>query len=159
MYSPLYVHFLRRSTAVTYPVSRRTAARPINLSKATKLQDVVFVCALDPEWIATSLGTIPRDHQGLQQITINPSDVFYYSSPGPAGFTDIRNVIGETLRRGWLELDRVLSLLRESHRIQIRVLYNIPSMVDQARARGYMEDLLPEVTTGGTVELVEWCGW
>ena len=115
--------------------------------------------AVDPEWIAMSLGTIPYGYRGLQQIAINPSDLLYCSSPGPAGFTDIRNVIGETLRRGWLELDRILSLLRVSHRIQIRVLYNIPSMVDQARARNYMGDLLPEVTTGGTVKLVEWCGW
>ena len=69
---------------------------------------------MDPEWVAMPLGTIPYEHRGLQQIAINPSDLFDYSNTGPSGYTDHRSVIGETFRRGWSELDRVLSRLRES---------------------------------------------
>lgn len=65
------------------------------------------------------------------------------------------HAIGEAYHAEWLELDRLLAQLRESHSIRLRVMYEAPSSMDRELARGYMKCLLPEVITRGTVEMVE----
>ena len=67
----------------------------------------------------------------------------------------MRKTIGEATYQGWLELDRLLTYLWESHSSRLKVLYNVPSWVDGKFARRCMETLFPEVTTRGIVDFVD----
>ena len=119
----------------------------VDLNKATRLTDVAFTCWLHPTWILTALQTITRDHRELKRITL--------AVLSPQGFNDhesVKNVVGEN--QGWLELDRLLAQLGESHSIGVKVLYNIRTDANGGRERSRMGILLPEVTTRGIVELV-----
>ena len=60
---------------------------------------------------------------------------------------------GETAYQGWLELDRLLVQLCESHSIRLKVLY-IPRINIDGRKKGSrMKTLLPEVGTRGLADL------
>ena len=54
---------------------------------------------------------------------------------------------------GWSELDLLLAQLRESHSIRPEVKYTVPSSVNLTKARRWVESLLPEVSTGGMVDI------
>jgi hypothetical protein len=73
--------------------------------------------------------------------------------------TCIRNAIGETTYREWLELDRLLTHLCESQSIQFTLLYDVPYAVDEQDARVWMESLFPEATARGIVDLVARSDW
>ena len=55
--------------------------------------------------------------------------------------------------QGWLELDRVLALLWESHSIRPRVIYNVRVRKEKGKARRRVKSLLSEVTARGIVDL------
>lgn len=64
----------------------------------------------------------------------------------------LRRAIGEAVYEEWLELDRLVVRLWESHPFLLRVRYNVPSHVDGQCARRCMNSLLPEVTARGIAD-------
>ena len=67
--------------------------------------------------------------------------------------SNIIHAIGETTYRAWLELDRLLAQLSESHSIRPEILCDVPVSVYRKEARGSMEILLPELMKRGLVEV------
>ena len=90
-----------------------------------------------------TLRTITRDHRNFQQLLLETFWEDYDPHVGSDGLVD----------QGWLELDSVLAQLWESHSIRPRVIYNIPTGIDESGARLRVESLLPEVTSRGIVHL------
>jgi hypothetical protein len=129
----------------------------IDLSTATGLKDLTFRWRRKPQWVAMTLRTITRNHRNLQQISLNASWECYLGSMenkyDPAG---VRNVIGETLYRAWLELDEVLVHLWELHSTRLEVVYITDSGMCSRKARRWMESLLSGAVARGIVRLVEW---
>ena len=118
----------------------------VNLDKATKLKHVALVCLLQPGWVFRTLRTVTQNHRELEWITLS-----VLSSWGLSNRNDVRGAVEETTYLAWLELDRLLAQLHESHSIRLKVLYD----VDESRERRRMKVLLPEVMTRGIVDLVE----
>jgi hypothetical protein len=122
-----------------FPFPGEPGSASIDLSKATKLKDVVFrLVSWSVEWITIPLQTITPEHQDLRQITIH---VLYRLT------TDANAVrtIGE-----WTDLDLLLVKLWESRSIRPRV-----EGVAEQDMRSCVERLLPEITRRGIVDLVE----
>ena len=117
-----------------------------NLDKATKLKHVALVCLLQPGWVIRTLRTVTQNHRELEWITLS-----VLSSWGLSNRNDVRGAVEETTYLAWLELDRLLAQLHESHSIRLKVLYD----VDESRERRRMKVLLPEVMTRGIADLVE----
>ena len=122
----------------------------VNLDKATKLKDVTLICLLRPGWVLRTLRTVTQNHRELEWITLS-----VLSNWGFSQRNDVRGAVGETTYLEWLELDRLLAQLHESHSIRLKVLYD----VEESRERRRMKVLLPEVMTRGIVDLVEERGW
>ena len=125
----------------------------IDLSRVTKLREAVFTCGPDPKYAALSLQTITRHHTDLQQITIDTSYTLYTLDLDFVDCVEFVYEDGENMYQGWLEIDHILSQLRKSHSIRLKVWYSPPSEMDGMRARGYLRNLLPEVTMEGMVDL------
>ena len=115
----------------------------IDLSKATKLTNVRF-CAesMGVEWITEALQTVTLEHRDLRQISIH---VPYYFTP---------EVTGDETHEVWLELDRLLVQLWESHSIHPKVTYPKPDG-EQRAVRDCIGCLFPEITTRGLTDLVK----
>jgi hypothetical protein len=123
-----------------------------------KLKEVAFVCQQHCQWVTTILRTIASNHGNgnVRQISLRASNILGAMDPRDrVDPTNLRNAIGETIHKEWLELDRLLVHLWESRSIQLRVMYNIPVWIYGQGARICMESLFPEVTMRGVVELVE----
>jgi hypothetical protein len=116
----------------------------IDLSKATKLRDLVFECATNPRWITMALRTIGRNHQNLQQLSIRAPGNFDSSE-----LASIKREIGEDGYMGWLELDRFLAQFHDVRSIRPKVLFR----GEEQRARSCAKLLLPEIMAGGIVDL------
>ena len=128
----------------------------IDLSKAVILKDVAFSCELDPRWVAMSLRTTTHNHRNLQRITLDAPSVLYGNpNPDPVDPSGVQQAIGGSTYQGWMELDRILVQLWESHSVHLKVLYSVPRGMAAMKARGFMENLLPEVTRRGVVDLAE----
>ena len=126
----------------------------VDLSKATHLKDIAFVCKSNPKWITASLRTITHNHRNFQRVSIVDPELLYHSSPlWPANPAGIIHVVGETAYREWLELDRLLTKLSESHSIRPEVLYNLLPSMDRKWANDLVESLLPELTMRGLARL------
>ena len=97
-----------------------------------------------------SLKTITPSHRDLQQIAISIPGLYHQFDSNLADRMDLG---------GWLELDHLLIQLRESRSVRLRVLYNVPLWTDGTWTRGCIENLLPEATKRGIVDLVEGCEW
>ena len=85
--------------------------RELSSSGAKKLEDAIFYCEKDTQWIVAVLRSIVRNHRNLQKISIyttytlnGPDRADYYDDP-----MNIRLVIGETNYQRWLELVRLLA--------------------------------------------------
>jgi hypothetical protein len=119
----------------------------IDLSKATKLKEVVFwPRQRSVEWVIMALQTITPEHQGLEQITIRTPDYFALAAILP----DFRNAVGEAQCGLWLDLDRLLVQLWESRSIRPKVVYTT------GQGKGDpIESLLPGITERRIVDLVE----
>ena len=92
----------------------------INLSKATKLRDVVFrSVSLNVEWIAVTLQTITPAHQDLRKVAIHASNRFSCFR------SDFIQTPAEETRGQWQDLDRILVRLWELHSIRPRVVHEI----------------------------------
>lgn len=113
----------------------------MDLSKATKLQRVMFRCkSLEIGWITATLRTITSQHQDFQQACLNFCDVCDLAELDPG--------------MGWPDLDRLLVQVWESRSIRAKLEYT----EFQRRAGGLMDlvvRLLPESMKRGTINLVE----
>ena len=93
---------------------------PIDLSKTTRLRDAYFNGDLNVQWIIVALQTITSRHGDLRKITLH---ICGYSFRDPA--THVRQMVGETEYKQWLDLDRLLVQLWELHSIRPRVTYGV----------------------------------
>ena len=124
----------------------------VDLSKATRLKDIIFwINSLGPEWVTAALRTVTPNHRDLRQISISEAHLsiltgYYYD-------TEVQLVEEQALGQ-WLELDRVLAQLRESHSVSLKVV--CPALLEKEKSvRDLMGRLLPEATRGGTVILFD----
>jgi len=126
---------------------------PIDLSKATKLKDVVFNCrSLSSEWAAEALETITSRHRDLQRISIHIPDLF--SQTFDEDGVTIEWGIGPDPGMQWLDLDRALARFWDSHSIRPTVVH--PWTKNQKEEmRNWVGGLLPEVMKRGIIDLVE----
>ena len=105
------------------------------------------------------LRTITLNHRNLNRISVHLSRLLYDLIPDLSDPTNPGRGIGGEIHAEWLEFDRLLVQLWESHSICPRVLYTVPPRVDGERARSIMENLLPETTTRAIVDLVGAGSW
>ena len=95
-----------------------------------------------------ALQTIGHRHRDLRQISIHvPLDLTLIRS-----YEDVGEVIGAGILEQWLDLDRTLVRLWESHSIRTSV---IRSRKSEAGLVDCIGSLLPEMMRRGRVELVE----
>lgn len=106
----------------------------LDLSKATKLEDVeLWMGGPDVRWIIMALQSVKSTT--LHQITI-------HSHPT----TDLT---GETVRREWQGLDRLLAQLWTSHSVRPQITYKAEEGVKDLG--DHAPSLLPELTRRGLV--------
>jgi len=121
-----------------------------DLSKATILKDVAFrVISWNVKWITTALRTVTPQHRDLRQISIFAA---HYSTLVNIG-GNVRRITGEQTLGQWLELDRLLAQLWESHSIRPKILYNAFPGKEKI-IRDWVGCLLPEITERGVIDLV-----
>jgi len=124
-----------------------------NLSKATKLRDLVFRPGSQMiEWITEALRTITSEHRDLQQITI-----YVPRSLSTPSYDNSTGLSLRVISRRWPDLDHLLVQLWESHSIRPRVGY------EWLREEGEPTDdcsgcLFPEIMKRGIVDLVPYQG-
>ena len=128
-----------------------------DLSKATQLKDTLFVCKYNPKWIIVMLQSVTRNHGNLQRVSITVPQVLYRP-----GFRDLEPInmltaVGRTAFWQWLELDKLLAQLQESHSIRPEVLFNVPPSMDREQAMNFTHSMLPRLTMRGLVGL-RWPG-
>jgi hypothetical protein len=98
------------------------------------------------QWVITTLHTITPKHRDLRQITIDLPD----SSVVIGASADLGKAIGEEDFGQWLDLDRLLVQLWESHSIRSRVVY-----VEWNNMINGIRYLLPEITRRGLIHLIK----
>ena len=82
------------------------ASSSINLSKAKKLKDVVFLGSCSSvQWVITALHTITPNHRSFKQITLSTPSIPCVDRADPA---NVRRAVGERICGEWLELDHLL---------------------------------------------------
>ena len=119
----------------------------VDLSKAIKLKDMlVQLLSWSVQWVITTLHTITPKHRDLRQITIDLPG----SSAVIGASADLGKAIGEEDFGQWLDLDRLLVQLWESHSIRPRVVY-----VEWNNMINGIRYLLPEITRRGIIHLIE----
>jgi len=141
------------------PFPVESESYPIDLSNAWKLEDVAlqFTNSSSVQWVSTTLRTITTDHRKLREVLFyapclhcgsTSTSTFDHTNPA-----DITRRIGEVAYKQWLEFDRLLARIWESHSIHLKVLcYKRQDGTDCRCANS----LLPEVTRRGIADLVEW---
>ena len=112
---------------------------PLDLSRLTRLKEVVCVSGPSVQWITTTLQTAGSTN--LQQIIIRSS-------------TTTEASIAELVYREWEDLDRVLLQLWTSRSIRPKIGYQ--GRKGGCDLRELVLKLLPELTSRGVVDLVEW---
>ena len=122
----------------------------IDLSKATRLKDVVFrVDSPKVDWIPMELQSITPKHQDLRQISIHlPGRMIPLSAD-----TDARERMGETIYGQWLDFDRLLVQFWESRSILPRMVCLMPTEAERA-VRHFVGSILPEATRSGIIDLL-----
>ena len=124
------------------------ALAPIDLSKATKLKDVVFrPNSRSVEWVVGTFRTITPKHQDLRQITIHMP--YYTVRTGRSG--GIRHAIRKTNSGEWWDVDSLLVQFWESRSIRPKVICTTKQGMEDSIGR-----LLPEITGRGIIDLVEY---
>jgi hypothetical protein len=119
----------------------------IDLSKATKLKDVVF--RPEPrrvEWVITTLQTITLEHRDLRQISIHLPDYLTLA----VALINLRQTTGEAGFEEWLDLDRLLIQFWESRSIRPNV-----KSVTGGGMRDCIGLLLPQITKRGVIDILE----
>jgi len=111
-----------------------------DLSKASKLKDLMFLCGgTNINWITAALRTVGSKH--LQHITIRLHTA------------TLRGTTEEMDHREWQDLDRLLVQFWTSHSIRPRLVHSPNSVGRNVRDRA--PSFLPELTRRGLVDMVE----
>ena len=122
--------------ALIFDVGRSEMA-PLDLSKATKLQDIVFRCKCsNVQQIAAALHTV--ECKNVREISLDLS----------------HHVFLRTVDEEWLSLDWLLVQLCTSHSVRLKVMYE--SRKGWGNQREHMTRLLPELMSRGIVDLVKY---
>ena len=141
------------------PPAAKPLPRSIDLSKATKLREVAFPCESSPQWVTKTLQTVSRDHRKLQQISLDATHALRAVNSDRFIPADPTRAIGEAAYQEWLELDRSIARLWESHSIRLKAEHDAATFGNEMEvkdeARKCLECLLPEVTDRGIVDLVK----
>jgi len=117
---------------------------PIDLSKATKLEDIVFrLSTLVVEWIVMAFQATIPEHRELRQVTIH----------FPRMDIDFDNIKGSSVYRQWMDLDRLLVRFWESCLTPPKVICTA-LVGETCIMRGFVECCLPELTKRGMIDLV-----
>ena len=95
-----------------------------------------------------TLKTITFEHRDLRKVSF-----CCHSFPEFGDHFTARMVAGEELYGHWMDLDRTLIRLWESHAVHMEILYY--SKGKGKRACEFVGDLLPEVTKRGIIKLVD----
>ena len=139
------------------PFPAELESDPIDLSTAWKLEDVGFrfTNSSNVHWVSTALRTITTDHQNLREVLLFAPCMHYCILPtfdhtNPDAIT---RAIGEGVFRQWLEFDHLLARLWESHSIHLKFPCHRRQDGVHCPCGG---SLLPEVTSRGMADLVEW---
>jgi len=121
-----------------------------NLSKGTKLQDVVFrLGSLKVGWVTLALQTVTPKHRDLRRITI---DALPYLTQCINVDLDIRTSIGEGVFGQWLDLDCLLVHLWESRSIRLRLIQTWK--MGNGNVEVCIASLLPKMMKRGPIDLV-----
>lgn len=129
----------------------------VNLSKATRLKDVAFLCGrLGAERVSLTLRAMISNQRNLQQISLQVPDVPYDPTLNRADPANARRPIGEVIHEQWLELDHRFVQLWELYSIRPKLLYYTPQGKDREGAISSVQCLLPEITRRGIADLVRW---
>ena len=137
-------------TPIWYPLPHRQLifgsasweSDSLDLSKANRLKHSVFRVESDlVDWVTMALRTIKPEHRDFRQITIDL----------PSISSLFRPIVGEVIFGQWLELDRLLAQLWESHSIRPKVLCYAPVGTEN-RVTERVGSLLPEVTGRGIID-------
>lgn len=127
-----------------------SAVGQIDLSRATKLKEVGFElnepCA---ERVAATLDTITLKHEDFEQVSVYFPFLFLSDGTRPV---DIRRAVGEEMHSQWVQLDRILVRLWESHSIRLKVICNVNEKGAKVALEG-MKYLLREMAAKGKIEL------
>ena len=117
----------------------------MDLSKATKLKDVIFRPGLRRvEWVVKALQTITPKHRDLRRVVIDIPRNYTLASLGANG----EQAIGESVYEQWPDLDRLLVQLWESHSIRPKVVCTAGHDVED-----FIGSLLPEIMRRGVVDV------
>jgi len=120
-------------------VSWRTG---LDLSEATKLQNVVFRCmGQNVKWISKALHTARSGN--LQHISLEL----------PRRCRAVRDVTWETVHQEWAELDHLLVEFCASRLLRPKVIYEPGKLGEEMRDRATR--LLPELARRGIIDLVQ----
>lgn len=95
-----------------------------------------------------ALKTITHKHRDFCVVSIRSYALSNYFNRR----IDARTVVGDELYEHWMDLDRTLTQLWESHAIYVRIEYLAGGR--EKRAHKFVGGLLPEATERGMVELV-----
>lgn len=97
-----------------------------------------------------ALRTITPEHEDLHEVSIHFTS--YTLSPIQGPF-NLRQIIGGETYMKWMDLDRDLVQLCETHAVCVGV--RCLSTMEQDEVWEYVEGLLPGVTKGGMIRLVD----
>ena len=111
----------------------------LDFSKLTRLKEVTLASGPSVQWITTTLQTVKSTK--LEQITIH----------SPIAFM---STIAESDYREWGDLDRLLLQFWTSR--SIRLKFGCKNGKDGRDFSDTAPRLLPELTSRGTIDLVEW---
>ena len=135
-----------------FPFPVESGSALIDLSKATRLTDLIFRVEMRRvDWANRVLRTITPEHRDLRQIIIYLPHDSAFTGAGAS----VRQAAGEQIFGQWLELDHILAQLWESRSIRPKILHFAPLGYenDVSESMGF---LLPEAMGRGIVDLGEW---
>ncbi|KAF9645274.1 hypothetical protein BDM02DRAFT_3205327 [Thelephora ganbajun] len=132
---------------VMYYLFTYTSPASVDLSKATKLRDVVFrPASLNIAWITMVLQNVSPEHRNLQRISIYLRYNLVLAATEPDAMQDVGGQ--------WLDLDHLLVQFWESRSIRTKLVCSAPEEELQDM-REHIGRLLPEVMGRGIIDLVE----
>jgi len=133
------------SAQVTYCVFKATSAA-IDLSKATKLQEVILrPGSLSIQWITTAFQTTIPKHQGIQEISIHLHPQF--------SLIDADTIKESETYGEWMDLDRLLIQFWESRPNPPKVTFATGG--EEQDVEHFAGCMLPELTRRGMISLGE----
>ena len=141
-------HHIRPAPLKPVSVPEHSWEALIDLSKATKLKELkLHFQDLAVAWIASTLKTITSKHMDLREVLITGQALF-----SSTDWSTNAAAVGDSTRTQWVDLERIIIQLWESHSVRTKVKYY---SMRREESNELMRDLLPEATRKGVVELVD----